>query len=100
MEIASLEPNRAKRLARALKLQITFKRLPSVKSIEHVDEARFNLFTKQLWKGIYDDVPSEQAGYTVLLVPQYFDYVKLKAFFKRRNAQVAVISEYTEKREA
>lgn len=65
-----------------------------------MDEARFNLFTKQLWKGIYDDVPSEQAGYTVLLVPQYFDYVKLKAFFKRRNAQVAVISEYTEKREA
>lgn len=43
---------------------------------------------------------TEQSGYTILLVPQYFDYVRLKGFFRRKNAQVAVISEYTEKREA
>jgi len=36
----------------------------------------------------------------VLLVPSYFDFVKLKGFFRRKNAQVAMISEYTEKKEA
>ena len=87
-------------MAKSLNLQLTLKRLPPVAGIEHVDDARFNLFTKQLWKGIYEDVATEQSGYTVLLVPQYFDYVKLKGFFRRKNAQVAVISEYTEKREA
>ena len=36
----------------------------------------------------------------MLLVPSYFDFVKLKGFFRRKNAQVATISEYTEKKEA
>jgi len=86
IEIKSLEPNRAKQLARSLNLQITLRRLPQVESIEHVDDTRFNLFTKQLWKGIYEELPTEQSGYTVLLVPQYFDYVRLKGFFRRKNA--------------
>ena len=67
-----------------------------MQSYEHNDGARYTLFTKTLWKDIYEDNTS---GYTVLLVPNYFDYVKLKAYFKSRNAQVAMISEYTEKRE-
>jgi hypothetical protein len=36
----------------------------------------------------------------VLLVPSYFDYIRLKSFFKRKNAQVAMVSEYTEKKQA
>jgi hypothetical protein len=53
----NLEPNRAKRLSQELDLQITLKRLAPMKSIEQVDDIRFNLFTKNLWKGIYEDVP-------------------------------------------
>ena len=33
-------------------------------------------------------------------MPSYFDFVKLKGFFKRKKAQVAMISEYTPKKEA
>ena len=50
-------------------------------------------------KGIYEDVSSEQSGYTVLLVPSYFNYVKLKSFMKRKNAQVVMVCEYTNKKE-
>lgn len=100
LEIQSLEPNRARVLAKALKLQVTLKRLPTLHSLEQVDDARFSLFTKQLWKGIYDEVPESEKGYTVLLVPQYFDFIKLKSFFRRRNALVVCISEYSDKRDA
>jgi len=80
-------------------LQVTLKRV-AAQSIEQVDDARFNLFTKLLWKGIYEDVPTESAGYTVLLVPSYFDFVRLKSYMKRKNAQVAMVSEYTDKKQA
>ena len=63
-------------------------------SIGHVDEARFSLFTKILWKGIYENTQ----GYTVIIVPSYFDYVKLKGFMSERNQSVAMISEYTDKK--
>lgn len=33
------------------------------------------------------------------MVPSYFDFVRLKAYFKGKNAQVAMISEYTDKKE-
>jgi hypothetical protein len=75
--------NRARTIADQLKVSVTLRRIPPVQSFEHDDGARFTLFTKSLWKGIYED---NTAGYTVLLVPRYFDYVKLKAFFKSRNA--------------
>jgi hypothetical protein len=32
-------------------------------------------------------------------VPSYFDFVRLRTFFKNRNAQVALISEYSEKKD-
>ena len=99
MEIVALEPNRARQLAKELGLQVTLKRV-AASSIEQVDDARFNLFTKLLWKGIYEDVATESAGYTVLLVPSYFDFVRLKSYMKRKNAQVAMVSEYTDKKQA
>jgi hypothetical protein len=83
--------NRAKQLASDLELKITLKRLPTISSFEHESDSRFQLFTKTLWDGIYEDCP----GYTILLVPNYFDFVRLRAFFKSKNAQVAMISEYT-----
>lgn len=99
MEIVALEPNRARQLAKELGLQVTLKRV-AASSIEQVDDARFNLFTKLLWKGIYEDVATESAGYTVLLVPSYFDFIRLKSYMKRKNAQVAMVSEYTDKKQA
>lgn len=85
LEMVALEPNRARQLAKELGLQVTLKRV-AASSIEQVDDARFNLFTKLLWKGIYEDVATESAGYTVLLVPSYFDFVRLKSYMKRKNA--------------
>ena len=58
------------------------------------------MFTKQLWKGMYEEVSHDQCGYTIVLTPNYYDFVRLKGFFKRKNAQVAMISEYTPKKEA
>ena len=65
--------------------------MPTVTSFEQTSDSRFNVFTKTLWNGIYDDCE----GYTVVLVPSYFDYIRLKKFVKGRNAQIAMISEYT-----
>ena len=73
------------------------KRVPPTKSFEHADEARFQLFVKTLWSTIYTNAQS--VGYTVLLVPSYFDFIRIKAYFKDKNAQVASISEYTDKKE-
>ncbi len=64
------------------KLKMTLRRLPSVKSFEHVDDSRFSFFTKMIWEKLYEDNP----GYTVLFVPSYFDFVRLRTFFKNRNA--------------
>ena len=64
-------------------------------SFEHADDSRYQLFVKTLWQGIYVDC----SGYTVLLVPSYFDFVRLRTYFRGKNAQVAMISEYTERKE-
>lgn len=64
-------------------------------SFEQSADSRFNLFTKTLWQGIYEDCE----GYTVVLVPQYFDFIRLKQYLKAKNAQVAMISEYTPTKE-
>jgi len=91
-----VQPNRALKLANSLKLMVTLKRIPPVVSFEHADESRYQLFVKTLWQGIYQDC----TGYTVLLVPSYFDFVRLKTFFKGKNAQVAMINEYTDRKTA
>lgn len=76
------------------KIKTTLKRLPNVSSYEHADGARFSFFTKKIWKGLYE----ENQGYTILFIPHYFDFVKLRTFFKSENAQVSFISEYSEKK--
>ena len=76
-------------------LKITLRRLPNVETIEHIDDARFSFFTKQIWDKLYEDNP----GYTILFVPSYLDFVRLRNYFKNKNAQVAYISEYTEKKD-
>ena len=70
------------------------KRIPDVNSYEHADNARFNYFTRKLWDSIYQN----NTGYTIIFVPNFFDFVKLKKFIKNKNAQVVFISEYSEKK--
>lgn len=81
--------------AQELQLKFTLKRL-NVETVENQDDVRFNFFTKKMWQSVY----AEGQNYTVLFVPQYFDFVKLRHFIKNANAQVAMISEYTDKAEA
>ncbi len=64
------------------KFKMTLRRLPKVSSFEHVDDSRFSFFTKILWEKLYED----NQGFTLLFVPSYFDFVRLRTFFKNRNA--------------
>lgn len=73
---------------------MTLRKVPYVSSFEHASEARFKFFTKKLWDGIYNN----NAGYTVVFVPHYFDFIRLRTFIKNKNAQVALLSEYSEKK--
>ena len=82
VELPKLQPNRAVKLARDLRLTVTLKRVPPVASFEHADDSRYQLFVKTLWQGIYVDC----SGYTVLLVPSYFDFVRLRTYFRGKNA--------------
>lgn len=77
-------------------VKVTIRRVPYVSKYEHACEARFKFFTKKIWDGIYDNNP----GYTILFVPNYFDYVQLRTFIKGRNAQVSFISEYSSKQQS
>lgn len=87
--------NQAEKICQKQNVKITLRRVPFVSSYEHASDARFKFFTKKIWDGLYDNNP----GYTVVFVPNYFDFVKLRTFIKGRNAQVVFISEYSDKRQ-
>lgn len=95
VSIPTVHPNRAKEICVQQNIKITLRRLPNVSAYEHSDSARFNFFTKKLWDGIYVD----SQGYTVVFVPNYFDFVQLRTFLRNKNAQVTFISEYSDKKQ-
>ena len=95
VSLTRLHPNRALTVAKDLKLSVTLKRIPPVASFEHADDARYQLFVKTLWKDIYEKC----TGYTVVLVPSYFDFVRLRNYIRLKNQNVAMICEYSEKKE-
>lgn len=64
------------------KTKMTLRRLPHVDSFEHLDDARFSFFTKKIWDKLYEN----NQGYTILFVPSYFDFVRLRTYFKNKNA--------------
>jgi len=64
------------------KIKMTLRRLPNVNSFEHADQARYTFFTKKIWKSLYE----ENTGYTILFIPHYFDFVKLRTHMKGENA--------------
>jgi U3 small nucleolar RNA-associated protein 25 len=96
INLPKIHPNRALEQCTLINgLKLTLRRLPNVESLEHVDDSRFGFFTKQLWDKLYEDNP----GYTVLFVPSYLDFVRLRTYLRNKNAQVAFISEYSEKKD-
>jgi hypothetical protein len=97
IRLPKIHPNRAAMIAETKKVQVTLKRLPNVSSFEHADATRFNYFSKKLWEPIYE-AAKQAGGYTVLFVPHYFDFIKIRTFIRNLNAQVCFISEYSEKK--
>ena len=87
--------NQAERICLNHNVKVTLRRVPYVSSYEHTRDARFKFFTKKIWDGLYENNP----GYTILFVPSYFDFVRLRTFIKNRNAQVVFISEYSDKKQ-
>jgi len=90
-----VHPNRAKEICEQYNIKVTLRRLPNVSSYEHNDSARFAFFTKKIWDQLYEG----NQGYTILLVPSYFDFVNLRTYLKNKGAQVCFISEYSEKKQ-
>ena len=95
ISLPKVHPNRAKEICTQQNIKVTLRRLPNVSSYEHVDSARFSFFTKKVWDAIYQD----NQGYTVVFVPNYFDFVTLRSYLKNKNAQVTFISEYSDKKQ-
>jgi U3 small nucleolar RNA-associated protein 25 len=94
INLPKIQPNRAKEICRQQGAKITLRRLPNINSYEHVDNSRFNFFTRKIWDSLYQN----NTGYTILFVPSYFDFIKLRTFIKGKNARVSFISEYSEKK--
>lgn len=50
----------------------------AVGDLETAAEKRFEFFTKKIWPKLYESMKT----YTIIYVPLYFDFVRLKKFFK------------------
>ena len=63
-------------------------------SFDAAPDARFRHFVAKVWPRIRD------AGVTgqLLFVPSYFDFLRLRRFFKEEGVDVALASEYQDKR--
>mmetsp|Transcript_17190 Transcript_17190/g.28958 ORF Transcript_17190/g.28958 Transcript_17190/m.28958 type:complete len:191 (-) Transcript_17190:173-745(-) len=93
-----MHPNRAQQISdQQDSLQVQLKKLPNVKDFTHADSARFNFFTKKVWDGLYEKSKAG-GGYTILFVPDYFEFVRIRTYLKNKNANVCFISEYSEKK--
>ncbi|KAG6543850.1 hypothetical protein Mapa_014690 [Marchantia paleacea] len=60
-------------------------------SIANVDDLRFEFFTTQVFPRIKNSIQ----GGTLLFVPSYFDFVRLRNFLKSQSASFALLGEYT-----
>lgn len=94
IKLPKIHPNRALDICRDKHIKFTLRRLPNVSSFEHIDASRFQFFTKRIWDALYEN----NQGYTILFIPNYFDFVKIRTFLKNKNAQVTFISEYSDKK--
>ncbi|KAI5074322.1 hypothetical protein GOP47_0010283 [Adiantum capillus-veneris] len=63
----------------------------SCTSLTDVDEARFKLFTKQ----IFGPLKESLQGGIMIFVSAYFDFVRLRNFLKAENVSFCLLGEYT-----
>jgi len=73
--------------------KIYLRKIP-VGDIESVHEKKFDFFTKKIWSKLYESLKM----YTILYVPSYFDFVRLRKYFKETETSIGYISEYTNKK--
>ena len=52
-----------------------------MKSIQEVDDLRFKYFTEQ----VFPHLVSEQAKGVLIFIPSYFDFVRVRNFFRERR---------------
>jgi len=71
------------------KIKQTFRRI-DCESSEEIDNVRFDFFSNELFPKITGIDPET----TLLFVPSYFDYVRVKKFIKRENEEFIFIDEY------
>lgn len=71
-----------------------FERHPSSSPAE-CSTARLDFFKKALWPRIKQSAPRG----LLLLVPHYFDYVRLRNFLLEEDAEYAELCEYTDQKE-
>lgn len=65
-------------------------------NIELSEDARFNYFTTRLWEKFNESL----LYHTLIFTSSYFDFVKLKWFFKIKNSDVTFLHEHMEDVEA
>lgn len=63
------------------------------KSLMELPDARFNYFTEQ----VLPRVKASTAGHCLIFVPSYFDFVRLRNWFKKKHLSFELLSEYTPK---
>lgn len=61
------------------------------RSLTEVDEARFKLFTKQ----VFGPLKESLQGGVMIFVSSYFDFVRLRNFLKAENMSFCLLGEYT-----
>ncbi|ELR52349.1 Digestive organ expansion factor-like protein [Bos mutus] len=75
-----------------VQLPHVFQRM-EVESLASVIDARFNFFVNKILPQYRDAVMS----HTLIYVPSYFDFVRLRNYFKKEELNFAHICEYTQK---
>ena len=79
-------------------VQQTFHRVP-VESLGGADDARLEFFRDRLLPGLLAGCAPEAgcpSGHTLIFVPSYFDYVRLRNLLDAREAEFATCSEYSD----
>lgn len=77
----------------ASSLRHVFMRLDGLGSPEVAADNRFDKFITEVWPRIKE---ANQAGHTLIYVPTYFDFVRLRNYFQKRYVNYCACCEFTQ----
>ena len=83
--------NKMSGLAEEWSVRTSLKRI-NTSEVAKADDLRYNYFTTKVWPKLEDNL----VAYTVVFCSTYFEFVRLKRFFKNKNTAISFISEYTD----